>query len=309
MIHIACNIDHNYVQHCAVTLLSLFVNNDGTDFTIHIIARKLSSEDEQILIRLTAPYGHKILFHLPDEQMLEGFTIRATHNRLSQAAYFRCFLSALLPADIHRVLYLDCDILVLGDILPLWETSLDTNTAVAAVRDMGCNEPQRYEILKYPMEYSYFNSGVMLVNLDYWRTHNIPHACVDFYHKYPDRIIFNDQDLLNCVLHEHKKLVELKWNVQDAFYRDMPANSTEWRQANAKTLCHPTILHYTNRKPWLYDSQHPLRNEYFKYWDMTPWKDYKPWKSSANRLKRFFRLLPYYVGLRKPKYYSLTTLN
>ena len=100
MIHIACNIDHNYVRHCAVTLVSLFENNPKETFTVHIIARELSETDRNILTALAGKYNNKACYYTPDAQMLEGFTIRATHNRLSLAAYYRCFLSALLPEDI-----------------------------------------------------------------------------------------------------------------------------------------------------------------------------------------------------------------
>lgn len=161
MIHIACNIDHNYVRHCAVTLVSLFENNPKETFTVHIIARELSETDRNILTALAGKYNNKACYYTPDAQMLEGFTIRATHNRLSLAAYYRCFLSALLPEDIDRVLYLDCDIVILGDITPLWRTPLDAHTGVAVVEDTGCKELQRYEILQYPAEDSYFNSGVL----------------------------------------------------------------------------------------------------------------------------------------------------
>ena len=150
MIHIACNIDHNYVRHCAVTLVSLFENNPKETFTVHIIARELSETDRNILTALAEKYKNKACYYIPDAQMLEGFTIRATHNRLSLAAYYRCFLSALLPESIDRVLYLDCDIVILGDITPLWRTPLDAHTGVAVVEDTGCKELQRYEILQYP---------------------------------------------------------------------------------------------------------------------------------------------------------------
>ena len=152
MIHIACNIDHNYVRHCAVTLVSLFENNPKETFTVHIIARELSETDRNILTALAGKYNNKACYYTPDAQMLEGFTIRATHNRLSLAAYYRCFLSALLPENIDRVLYLDCDIVILGDITPLWRTPLDAHTGVAVVEDTGCKELQRYEILQYPAE-------------------------------------------------------------------------------------------------------------------------------------------------------------
>lgn len=307
MIHIACNIDSNYVRHCAVTLVSLFENNKEETFTAHILARELSESDQKILTDLASRYQNQVCFYEPDITLLKGFTIRKFSKRISMATYYRCILAELLPQDIDRVLYLDCDIVIMGDIRPFWNTPLD-GTGVAAVEDMGCREPQRYEILQYPMEDSYFNAGVLLINLDYWRKHDVAHACIDYFHKYPERILFNDQDLLNSILHKHKVLVDLKWNVQDAFYRRPKRMDAAWKEKFTEVLLHPVILHYTNRKPWEYDSQHPLRSAYFHYLDLTPWKNERPLHHPGNCIKRFFRLLPFYIRIRKPKYISLDTL-
>lgn len=306
MIHIACNIDHNYVRYCGVTLVSLFENNRGEEFTAHIMARGLDDGDRDVLRSLARRYGHDILFHEPDGHLLDGFTIRATHGRLSTAAYYRCFLPDILPADVDRVLYLDCDIVVRGSVAPLWATLLDAQTAVAAVEDMGCGEAGRYDVLHYPQSDSYFNSGVLLVNLAYWREHGVAQACMDYYRRYPERIVFNDQDLLNCVLHDRKRLLDVKWNVQDGFYRTSVGSA--WRREHAEALRHPVVLHFTNRKPWSYDSQHPLRAEFFKYWALTPWRHERPWETLSARLKRFFRLLPFRIGARKPKYIRMDSL-
>ena len=308
MIHIACNIDSNYVRHCAVTLVSLFENNRREEFSVHVIARGLSGGEKDILTQLAAKYGSRVLFYEPDLRLLEGFTIRKFSKRISMATYYRCILSELLPADINRLLYLDCDIVIVEDISEYWNTPLDDKTGVAAVEDMGCNEPARYEILKYPMEDSYFNAGVLLINLDYWRKNDVAHACVDYFHKYPERILFNDQDLLNSILHKNKILVDLKWNVQDAFYRRPKQMDESWKEKFSEVLKHPVILHYTNRKPWEYDSQHPLREVYFQYLDMTPWKGERILNNPFYQLKRFFRLFPFYAGLRKAKYIQLNAI-
>lgn len=306
MIHIACNIDHNYVRHCAVTLVSLFENNREENVTVHIIACDLTEEDRDILNRLAGKYRNTVCFYTPDEEMLKGFTIRKFSKRISMATYYRCILSALLPTSIDKVLYLDCDIVVLGSIVPLWNTPLEGKGA-AAVEDIGCHEAQRYDILKYPMEYSYFNAGVLLINLSYWREHDVANACVEYFHKYPERILFNDQDLLNSILYKDKVLIAPRWNAQDGFYRNTET-CKRWREEFGDDLQSPIILHYTNRKPWEYDSQHPLRLEYFKYLDLTPWKGWRPLQSPCNRLKRFFRLLPFYLAVRKPKYIDLNSL-
>lgn len=306
-IHIACNIDSNYVKHCAVTLVSLFENNKDENFYVHILAGDLSTEEQHLLKDLGQRYGNQISFYTPDPKLLEGFTIRKFSKRISMATYYRCILSEIIPSDIHRLLYIDCDIVILGSIRPFWETQLE-GIGVAAVEDIGCREPQRYEILQYPMKDSYFNAGVLLVNLDYWREHDVAHACIEYFHTYPERILFNDQDLLNSILHKDKVLVDLKWNVQDGFYRTPKYMDNAWKGKYAEVLKHPVILHYTNRKPWDYDSQHPLRQEYIKYLDMTPWKGWRPLRQPYDRVKRFFRLLPFYLKLRKAKYVNLEKL-
>lgn len=307
MIHIACNIDSNYVKHCAVTLVSLFENNKKERVTVHIIAEDLSVSEKGILSSLAEKYDNIVTFHTPQAELLKGFTIRKFSKRISMATYYRCILSDILPQDIDKILYLDCDIVVLGDILPFWNTCLD-GIGAATIEDVGCMEAERYEILQYPLKDSYFNAGVLLVNLKYWREHNVGKACVDYYHKYPERILFNDQDLLNSILHKNKVMVDLYWNVQDGFYRTPKKMTKEWKKKYADVLKHPIILHYTNRKPWDYDSQHPLRNEYFKYLDLTQWKGERPSNNPLNTIKRFFRLLPFYIHLRKAKYVDLTSI-
>lgn len=308
MIHIACNIDSNYVKYCAVTLVSIFENNRQQKVSVHIIANDLSETDCKTLTDIVLNYGNSVFFYKPDMNLLKGFTIKRFSNRISLATYYRCLLSDMLPTDIDKVLYLDCDIVVLGDITPFWETPLD-NLGVAAVEDIGCNEATRYDILKYPQKYSYFNAGVLLINLKYWRDHNMAQTCVDYYNQYPERLQFNDQCLLNSILHKNKVLVDLKWNVQDAFYRTPKTMDKAWHDKFANTLKHPIILHYTNRKPWSYDSQHPLRCEYFKYLALTPWKDDIALNNYFNKIKRFFRLLPFYIGIKKPKYINLSTIS
>ncbi len=307
MIHIAFNIDGNYVRHCAVTMVSLFRNNPEERFTVHIVSDGLPDADKAALGRLAESHRNTVRYYTPDPEALSGLTIRKFSKRISMATYYRCILADILPREIGKVLYLDCDIVVAGNITPFWDMDVE-GIGVAAVEDIGCREAQRYEILQYPMQDSYFNAGVLLINLEYWRQHQVGRACIDYFHAHPERILFNDQDLLNSILHDHKKLAGPEWNVQDGFYRNAAHPGRAWQKAHAGILKHPAILHYTNRKPWNYDSQHPLRHLYFDYLDLTPWKGVRPEKTLANRLKRFFRLLPFRTGLRKAKYIGLDTL-
>lgn len=305
MIHIACNIDANFMQHCAVTLVSLFENNKSADICVHIVAPSLSEENQQILRNLVASYGNDIRFYFPPEDLLSCFAIKKFGKRISMATYYRCMFSAILPDDVEKVLYLDCDIVVLGDISEFWNTDL-SGCGAACIEDIGKDEDERYERLHYDRSYSYFNAGVLLINLDYWREHKVDKQCVKYFQTYPERILFNDQDLLNVVLHKDKVFVPLKWNMQDGFYRyGMDKKVADWNSFREELL-HPVILHYTNKKPWNYDSMHPLRSEYYKYLDMTPWQGQRPLSSLKKRVQWRMKRLPYAFRFRKPKYMLLT---
>lgn len=304
MIHIACNIDANFMQHCAVTLVSLFENNNSADICVHIVAPSLSEENQQILRNLVASYGNDIRFYFPPEDLLSCFAIKKFGKRISMATYYRCMFSAILPDDVEKVLYLDCDIVVLGDISEFWNTDL-SGCGAACIEDIGKDEDERYERLHYDRSYSYFNAGVLLINLDYWREHKVDKQCVEYFQTYPERILFNDQDLLNVVLHKDKVFVPLKWNMQDGFYRyGIDKKVADWNSFREELL-HPVILHYTNKKPWNYDSMHPLRSEYYKYLDMTPWQGQRPLSSLKKRVQWCMKRLPYVFRFRKPKYMDL----
>lgn len=295
-IHIAFNIDQNYVRFCAVTMASIFENNKEEHIVAHIIQDGLNEHDKQELKSLAAQYGNEVLFYTPDPKVLEGFTIRKFKKRITLATYYRCLISEILPQDIDKVIYLDCDILVLGKIRPFYDVDLGEN-GVGVVDDMGSDDDIRYEILRYPKECSYFNAGVLLINLSYWRAHKISEQCVDYYHKNHDRILFNDQDILNALFYNKKTTLPYKWNMQDAFYRTKSP-----KQFTNDELLHPVILHFTNRKPWDYDNQHPLKDLFFHYQNLTSWKGMHPMKNVINVFKRFFRLLPFHLGFRAPKY-------
>lgn len=297
MIHIACNIDSNFTIHCAVTLTSLFANNRNSEFCVHIIASTLPEADQKALSSIAESYGNKICFYFPEKDLLNNFSIKKSGNRISIATYYRCLLSRILPVNIDKILYIDCDIVVLNDISEFWNTDI-TQYAIGCIEDIGSDEEEYYSRLQYDKKYSYFNAGVLLINLKYWREHKIDEMCEQYFLAHSDRIRFNDQDLLNALLYKNKLFVPFRWNVQDTFYRRTYSHKVKEHSGLKEALLHPAILHYTNKKPWNYDSMHPLKQEYFKYLDMTPWKGTRPIIDFQTRVITGFKRLLYITGIK-----------
>lgn len=272
-IHIVCTIDDNYTQHCAVMLASLFLNNKNNEFVVYVITNGLRKENENKLTKSINKYKAQSHFYTIDESILKNAPI--THH-ISLATYYRILLPEILPDNLNKILFLDSDIVVLGDVLPLWNTEID-NYYIG-----GCCEfPSVESKIKLGLnpESPYFNAGVMLVNLKKWRDDNISTKGIDIINHQKEKIEFWDQDTLNILFENQWKQLPHCWNVNQKFYV-IPYSYEYFNMSEEehKTFSnYPTILHYTGSdKPWNYNNNHPKKGEYFKYLSKTPWKKYKP---------------------------------
>lgn len=302
MIHIALTITPSYVRFCSVTMMSAMRNNPIRALAFHILAKGLSEHDQQTLRELAAHYEDQVCFYNVEDKMLRGYTIRWEGKRLPMVVFYRCLLASILPTDVQRVLYIDCDTLILSDLSPLWNAPLDDHPLAAVADEPVEINPAHAQRLQYEVSDNYFNGGVILFNLDYWRKHNLEETCRDFYQKYPERIRYNDQDLLNGLFHKSRILLPARWNVQSNFYRRKKVNRYQDNQDFLQAMLHPGILHYSSRKPWQLYSTHPLGHLFFHYQALTPWADKRMPRGWIDRLRQAWHQLPYTVHLKPKKY-------
>lgn len=308
IIHIACNIDVSYVKYCVVMLTSLFENNKDVSFHIHVITSELSEEMQAPIRKVVSNYHHATSFYFMGHDWGKDYPQYAEGSHISLAAYYRIFLGDMLPADIEKVLYLDCDLVVIGSVSPLWHTDIK-DYAVGCIEDMWSGKAEIYARLRYNPSFSYFNSGVLLINLAWWREQDVSQKAIQYITDYADSLKFYDQDVLNALLHEQKLFVPLRYNVQDGFLRRKRKIRLESIAILEKELLHPVIIHYTGgKKPWHYKSQHPYKGLYFHYLDMTPWAGERPKVPMSYRLKRVVNKLLYALRLARPKYRKCTPI-
>lgn len=275
MIHIVCNIDTHYVNHCGVMLGSLFLHNRQERFHIHIINTHVKTEDKKRLSDFCLQYQAITSFYDVDFSIIQNFPIKEK-DHLSLAAYLRLFMGELLPHDIKKVIYLDCDLIVINSIAELWNTNIE-QVAVAAVEERPPYDTQSPATLGYPQEYSYFNSGVMLVNLAMWRKEKLLEQCKDFISKYPERIRLHDQDVLNALLYQKRKFISIRWNVMDFFLFTHPLVQERRMDDLNSAIRKPAIIHFTGkRKPWAHNCDSPYRKTYLDLAKQLNWKVISP---------------------------------
>ena len=260
---IACSTDNNYLQHCSAMLCSLFENNKDHTVTVHLLHHELSDESQTFLTQLAKRYENTIIFYDIDKDKLgKLFIDQHWHPNLSIACYYRLMLASLLNESIERVLYLDCDIIVLGDLSPLFKTDM-SEYGVAAVEDTVPGNDRHRRVMGLSLDQHAFCSGVLLINLKYWRAHNSEQNLLDYAQMMGEHLEMEDQDVLNHEFRGH--WFKLPYKYMRTPMAIAPLDKQQKWADIEEYVFHPVIIHYAAHvKPWL-DIPIPDGKYYWEY--------------------------------------------
>lgn len=264
---ILCCTDHNFVIPMGVMMHSLCVNNKSNELHFHVFIDETVTEEQKKELREVINEGNTLNFYLVDVSNIEKYLIVKVAN-FPISIYYRLLLADILPETVHKVLYLDADIIVRHDLKELYDINIDDAALAAVTEPDGADGSCKS--LGYPSDLGYFNSGVILFNLDYFRKNNVTEKLINFIKENPEKLGCPDQDTLNFVLRNEKRMLPLKYNVQEGFFRVSPEAVATKEQLSA--IQDPYIVHFTtNEKPWKKSCRHPLRHLYYEYRKGTPW--------------------------------------
>ena len=266
-INICLSFDEKYAQHAAVTMVSL-MKNCSQNIHFYIIDSEPSgiTESRSKIVKLVEMYGAKISFRTIDLSVFKGFPIwqpmQDSPNKY--VPYYRLCLADLLP-EIERIIYLDTDIVVQGDIAKLYNIELTEEQLIAGVNDMDSGE------LKENISTSaYINSGVILFNLATIRRFklNIVKESINILQQLGDRMSLNiDQDLINIIFNKRIKLLDISWNAQSV------GTPRGFKLGYDDKSIEKNIIHFiANHNPWMFNCKSGYQHLYFRYLSYTPWK-------------------------------------
>ena len=235
-------------------LTSLAINNSKTKIDFNVLHSDFNDEDITSFKTQFVRYENlNIIFHRLDEAHVEGLPL-LQHFKIS--TYFRILAPKVLP-NVDKLLYLDADIIVDGDISELWNIDLQ-DYVLAAVREESVIALDKR--LKMPDDYKYFNAGVILLNTKKVRDEDIFGPVITYLKVNRDEILYLDQDALNAVLFDKWLEIDEKWNYHNTFIL-----KKKGLKENV-LLDSPIIIHYTGPlKPWHVESDHVLKERYTHY--------------------------------------------
>ena len=241
--------DDNYIPFLEVALRSLIDNaSRNYNYNIHILNTGLKEENKAV-IKTLEDKNFKIFFE-DISNVIEPIKKNLKNvYHFSLVMYYRLFIDKLFP-QYDKVLYLDCDIVVLGDISKLYNTILGCNL-VGAIQEQVINSNEtfkEYALLGVGVSpEKYFNSGILLMNLKKFREEKVCEQFMYLIDTYSFDVVDPDQAYLNVLCKDKVKYLPNGWNKES-----LPL----------KLEGKLNIVHYAlYKKPWQYDDV--LNGEYF----------------------------------------------
>ncbi|MGI6706312.1 MAG: glycosyltransferase family 8 protein [Clostridia bacterium] len=263
--NILVTLDSNYIVPLKVMLKSLFLNNPDEKFAIYLMHSNLNHDELNDLNDYIAGHGSQLNIVQVDE---DCFTNAPVHLHYTKEMYYRLLAFKFLPQDLDRILYLDPDILVINPIHELYNTNIKGYLYAAAYHDfISINRINKIRLNPYEIK-AYYNSGVLLMNLELQRQTIDENEVFQFVERNRSKLIMPDQDVLNALYSRKIKTLDEKlYNYDARYYRYYKFISNRiWDMEHV--ICNTVILHFCGKKkPWRKDYSgkfHALYKHYQK---------------------------------------------
>lgn len=268
-----------YARHLAVSMYSLFDHNQVMErIRVFVLEVGLSAESRGRLQEIAEHFDRELVF-IPMGDLKDRFPYEVDTGGFDISAMGRLFVGTVLPETVERVLYLDCDTVVLASLRKLWEMNLG-GRMLGAVMEPTIY-PQVKEAIGLGKEEPYFNSGVLLIDVKRWREAEAERRLIEFYGSLGGKTFACDQDTLNGALRGQIKSISPRYNFFTNYryfhYRDLAEQSSAYRAVSKDVFLrakrHPAILHYAgDERPWKAGNLGHYRKAYEQYLSMTPWR-------------------------------------
>lgn len=250
-------INDAYCISALVMLNSFFKNNDGKH-SIHLINSNLSLDNKNKIQSFVTKNSSELkVYNLSSDT----FSEMPLNNHFTKEIYYRLLVQDIVSKEIDRILWLDADIVVNGNLSEFYFTDFNDNMIVAC---KAVSDTENINRLTLKKDTIYFNSGVILFNLTKIRKYVNYSVVFNLLEEKKDILLWPDQDALN-ILYEGKIVIE-NYCIYNMQVRNelIDRNSYNTLRNNSK------IIHYvTADKPWNSHYRNMISNLYIKYlWEI-----------------------------------------
>ncbi len=271
VLHVGCAVEGAYVPHSAAMLHSVLAQSEGHEVRVHYLhGSELPDRGRERLAGMVAGQGGEISFRTVPGDLCAGLP---TRGFTLEATWYRIFLPDLLP-EVDRILFLDADLIALAPLGSLWDTDVSEHYLAAVTNVFQADHFNRPAELGFDRPETYFNAGVMLMNLDLMRRDGCAAEMRRYGIEHASELTFRDQDVLNAVLAGRRLPLHPRWNSMNSFSAFPWAAYVFGAAALEEARKVPAIRHFEGpgaNKPWHRACAAAQGELYFEERRATPW--------------------------------------
>ena len=274
-INIGMVSDDNYIPQMAALMASILENalpEDNIHF--YIVDGGIKSENIAKLSSLQSIKQFQLDICTPDNSKYSSLY----SGNWGVCTYYRLDIPNLFP-EVDRMIYLDCDMIVRRSLSELWNSDLEGKAIGVSPDSTELPGSRQFGPDRLGIDNIYFNAGMILMDLKQIRQNRLFEKATEWLYNNPEKILLVDQDALNIVFKNDKKILPRIWNSPPNYYRyyfrDYYKNEPDFEES----LENPAIVHYlgSSLRPWDYMYCEKWGDVFWKYVKMTPWKtSFKP---------------------------------
>lgn len=305
ILNVVIAADNNYIPYASICIQSLFATNPDFDrIDVHLLGNELTDIS---IKKFTSMFdGERYQYSLHSISDIKDRLQTSVPDTIAITSYARLFICSILPPEIDKVLYIDCDVIFNGSILDFYNSDIGDNL-VGGVLDTFMNTRAK-DLIGIARNEPYINAGVLLIPLDKWRKCNIEKQFVEFLLKHNGNVYHHDQGIINAVCQGKKYLFPPQYNASSFYfshpYRILKQHNTPFYSQREVdyAIKNPILIHYTCgylNRPWIENCKHPYVSLFHKYRNLSNYTDIPLLKDKRSNREK----LDSYVFLNFP--YSL----
>jgi lipopolysaccharide biosynthesis glycosyltransferase len=280
-ISVVLTCDNFYVILLAALLKSIELNHLSDEIVdVYLVSDEITkSNKERVAASITSTKMNLIWLEMGDV-IPEGITLPIVNNAYPVNIHLRLLIPHFMPKEVEKVIYMDVDMIMLGDISTLWGIDIG-DYVVGAVSDTigpGIKKIpegiENWEELGLDPEENYFNSGMLVMNRTKWLEQEITQKTFQAINNNKKYAFLADQYGLNVALIGNWYQIDKTWNY-----------------FTVGTDPKPGLIHYFHKKPIFKSYKYNYKDEFYYYLRKTEWKDFQPIGESSRYIKKIGNML------------------
>lgn len=310
-----------YARETGISLIGFLENNpDYKPDMVFILDYGILPPNRKHLDDIASRYG-KVIDYIPAKQVLEKIqnSLQIADFRGSLATYSRAFIDMLMPNYVQRLLYIDSDTVVIGSVTKLNTFDMGNACMAGIISEVYSTNIKNGELALYSGNKAYYGCGIVLFDLLQWRALNCNERIIkmlNIKHIYPCA----DQTLINNSLPEScfcklPRQYNYNTHIYSSKYELYLLKKGNWNTEIEiqETIINPIIVHYPGRpvdRPWYKGCTSRLKDYYFKYKKLSPWKDDDLYHiPKATSFKQRYYLFIHCLETSNHAFYLLMAIN